>query len=329
MGNAMKPKDFEGIGSAFNHDKERTAEALKKASKAIFTPGTYGSNIHAAVWGEHTADPGRLASGGADNAAKILQTSGMTKELANKAAAQMAENFRSSPLYQFNSAFKGIMKHAPEGFVYTNPLSGFHMNFDKFKTTEAKISVNPKTGKEYKSRQTLQNSIRMPVVDKTSGKPVEGVKQVAFPYARAERDSRGSASGAAALFIQNWDSAIMSKLGTDLKSPHTLHDAIAVPKGKEQKAALAKAVANAYNRTAKIDPIGNLVNQIKDTLKHRERLSAPKGSKPSKAYLKKIAALDAALKHFRSLSQQKPSASTGHNLAGINVPSDNAHFVEE
>ena len=311
----VTPADLKDIGKAYGNDKDKTAEALKKASKAIFTPGTYGSKIHGTTYLSQYTGKQVLASNGARDAAKVLVNSGMTHENATAAAKKMAENFQSSPLQRFNSAFGEVIKNAPAGFVYTNPMSGYQMSFDKFKITKT----------ENKIKSFLSINTRMPTID-AKGNIAE--KQVKIPYALSDRDTRSTNSGAAALFVQNWDSAIISSLGTSTGSSATLHDAIAIPKTTPYKT-LQTQVAAAYNKAAKLDPIKNLADQIKDQLKVNQALAirAKKlgklgGTKPltKKAFTKKLWMVDQSLSNFRKL---------GDGPGIVNVPDGNNHFVEE
>ncbi len=307
-GKAMTADDFKGFGSAYGNDKGKMADAMKEISKKIFTPGTYGSNIHG---GEFTAKDGKryLVSGGAKEAAKLLRASGMSHDDAHKAAQKMAENFQASPMHAFNGAFRGIIKQAPEGFVYKNPMSGFNMTFDKYKAT-----TGITTAQGTRSQIPLRVSPRLEIDGKQT--------QISIPYVKNERDTGKTNSGAAALFIQNWDAAVIANIGNQVKSAKTLHDAIAVQKGARAKKDLMKAVSDSYNKIARIKPIDNLVKQMKAYTINRFRQEHPN---MTKAERKKLVA------HIRAINYARQNfySAMGNNSSIVNVPPDNTHFVEE
>lgn len=324
----LQPDDFKGLGTK---GAASAKDVLKDASKALFTPGTYGSNVHGATYESKISGLTQLASGGAKNAAKLLEESGMKHDLAVKTASKMAENFKSSPLVQFNQSFRELVSEAPEGFVYKNPMSGFDMTFDKYsrnKLEEVVTDRGPRTriakDKDGNPIQ-LSKSIRLTT---TEGKTVDA----RVPYVQQLRDSGKTGSGAAALFIQNWDAAIITELGREMKSAHTLHDAIGIKKGQATK--LHEQVAKAYNKVAKADPIGDLGRQI---AKHVQREFERQHPKPTPAQKRSIerklqSIRNSVLKIRNSTRNPGQPAFTSHdqnNLANVNVKPDNAHFEKE
>jgi hypothetical protein len=314
-GKGLTDADFKGFGSSLGNDKVAMKASIKEAAKSLFTPGTYGSNINAAEYVLKTgpnAGKKMLVSGGAANAAKILRNAGMSWDDAHNTAQKMAANFQSSPIQAFNGSFRKLISTAPEGFVYTNPMSGYRMTFDKHKATETKIGAN---GKKFQS--PLHVSASLKVNDVT--------RDVSIPYALPFRNTSKTGSGAAALFIQNWDSAVISSVGIQMKTANTLHDAIAIPKGASAKKNLQASVAGAYNRVAKLRPVDDLARQIKVFTLQQYKANHPKMSqKERKNLLKKIRAINAAQKNFKNV-MYLPNQGPGI----VKVPVNNDHFVEE
>lgn len=302
-GKAMGPDDFPGLPAG-----EAGGKILKKASKAIFTPGTYGSNVREQVIPAGVVTrPGKagpqqpkeyeafMASDAANNAVKELVKGGMKQADAVKAAGTMVKNYISSPIAKFNESFGDIMKHAPAGFVYTNPVSGFKMNFEKFDVKDA-----------------LKKSLKVTSKDgstKTAG--------VSFPYAGGV-DTAGTRRGVSALFVQNWDAAAMASISNGIKSPYTLHDAIAIPKSivnGNTSNRLNTEVAIAYNKIAKADPVNDMGNQIRTAIQADKYLSPEQKSKS-------IASLDKSLQAFNS------GVGAGGSKS-VNIPTTNQHFVPD
>jgi hypothetical protein len=314
-GKGLTEADFKGFGSKLGNDPKAMQAAIKDASKKLFTPGTYGSKINTAEYTIKTGDNAgkkMLVSGGAANAAKILREAGMSWDDAHNTAKKMAANFQSSPIQAFNGSFRKLISTAPEGFVYTNPMSGYRMTFDKAKATETKIRPN---GKKYQAALHVSASL------KVDGK----TRDVSIPYALPYRNTAKTGSGAAALFIQNWDAAVISSIGINMKTAKTLHDAIAIEKGPNAKSDLQRAVAGAYNKVAQLRPVDDLARQIKVFTLQQYKANHPNMSqKERKNLLKKIRAINAAQKNFRNV-MYLPNQGPGI----VNVPPKNNHFVEE
>jgi len=324
--------DFKGIGTK---GAESPKDVLKEAAKKLFTPGTYGSNIHGALYEVKTGPhAGTLApaSGGTKGAAKVLEESGMSRALAISTAAKMAENFKSSPLVNFNQSFRQLIAHAPEGFVYENPMSGFKMSFDKYSRNKYEEQLSP-SGKPVMKlvKNKDGGTVALSRTQKITGEDGSTIN-LRIPYVNDLRAGRQTNSGAAALFVQNWDAAIITQLGTDLKSAHTLHDAIGIKKGQEKD--LHRYVANAYNKLAKLDPIGNLAKQIIAEHKRQFKITTPK---PTTRDLKKLAsyirAIQSSLLNVRNSTrnpgQPEFTNHNQHNLGNVNVPPTNEHFEKE
>ena len=315
-GKGLTESDFKGFGSALGNDPKAMQASIKEASKKIFTPGTYGSNINAAEYTLKTgpnAGKKMLVSGGAANAAKILRDAGMSHNDAHATAQKMAQNFKDSPIQSFNGSFRKLISTAPEGFIYTNPMSGYRMTFDKHKATETKVGPD---GKKYQAPLRVITNLKV-----SDG----SVKDVSIPYALPFRNTAKTGSGAAALFIQNWDAAVISRVGIDMKTANTLHDAIAIPKGASAKKNLQSSVANAYNMIAKTRPIDDLARQIKVfTIKQTKAANPKMSPKQRKALVKRISQITKAHKEFK-LAMYLPNQGPGI----VKVPQNNNHFVEE
>ena len=314
-GKGLTEADFKGFGSALGNNKEAMKSSIKDAAKSLFTPGTYGSKINDAEFiiktGPNAGKP-MLVSGGAKNAAKILRDAGMSHNDAHATAKKMAQNFQSSPIQAFNGSFRKLISTAPQGFIYTNPMSGYRMTFDKHKATETKVGPD---GKKYQAPLRVITNLK-----------VDGVtKDVSIPYALPFRNTSKTGSGAAALFIQNWDSAVISHIGIKMNTANTLHDAIALPKGASAKTKLQSSVASAYNTVASLRPVDDLARQIKVfTIKQTKAANPKMSPKQRKALVKKISQITTAHKEFKN-AMYLPNQGPGI----VKVPLNNNHFVEE
>jgi hypothetical protein len=236
----------------------------------------------------------------------------MSHNDAHATAQKMAANFQASPIQAFNGSFRKLISTAPEGFVYTNPMSGYRMTFDKSKATETKVGAD---GKKYQAPLRVVTNLK-----------VDGVtKDVSIPYALPYRNTAKTGSGAAALFIQNWDAAVISSVGIQMKTAKTLHDAIAISKDPRAATRLHASVASAYNKVAQLRPVDDLARQIKVFTLQQYKANHPKMSqKERKNLLKKIRAINAAQKNFKNV-MYLPNQGPGI----VKVPVNNDHFVEE
>lgn len=206
--NALTPEDFKGL--------KADGHAIKAVAKTIWTPSSYGSPLGMAT----------------SRAITALKQGGMTDETLIKATARkLTQNFKETQMYNFTPQFKSIISEAPDNFVYTNPMSGFKMSFNEFKT--------------YKHEVILGGHRITASIPTHIGFDKRGVKKM---------------GAAAPLFIQNWDAAVISQLMKDMKSPHTAHDAIGIKKAYQKD--LNKAVVKAMNTVKNHNPIKDLANQI-------------------------------------------------------------------
>jgi hypothetical protein len=243
--------------------------SIKDVAKSIWTPGSYGSK---AVMGGYDSMGVKVMKG--------LVDGGMKPELAKQTAQKMLDNFKETSLAQFAGGFKKIVKEAPENFVYQNPMSGYRMSLNKHDTVRSRIRLTGPDGK------SVQLEAKIPT-------NVNKIK---------------TGSGSAALFVQNWDSAVMSDLMLKNKSPHTIHDAIGI-KGKKKLDDLKASVAISMTKAQDHKPLEDLAKQI--IAQHK------KNGTPQDKLDKHQKALDAALKTLRKSNKK------------YSFKLDNNHFVKE
>jgi hypothetical protein len=265
---------------------------IKDIVKSIWTPGSYGSK---AIMGGYDSMGVKVA--------KKLEAGGMKPELAKSTAKKMLDNFNETSLAQFSPGFRGLIKEAPSNFVYENPMSGYRMSFNKHDTES--ITLRLGGGKQQGSLSTID-------------KPVQ-IK--ATITGKVNKTKTGN--GASALFVQNWDSAVMSDLMLENKSPHTVHDAIGIKFTKAEIAARKKnplnptslhsSVVKSMQKAQKIRPLEDLASQI---LRQHER----NGTTPAELKLVKKR-LEANLKKMRK----------SNTPIKLYTPTDyrDQHFVEE
>jgi hypothetical protein len=237
---------------------------IKEIVKDIWTPGSYGSK----------PSFGGYNSMGVKTA-KALEKAGLSPELAKATSQKMLNNFKETTLAQFSPGFVKIVREAPENFVYENPLSGSRLSFNKHNQEQVRIRLTGSDGKPVQVRALVPTSV----------------------------NSRKTRSGAAALFVQNWDSAVMSDLMLKQRSPHTVHDAIGVKKSMVGR--LNVNVAKSMSTVQKMKPLEDLSKQI---------MAQHKKNGANAAFLAKTQKdLDLALKEIRKSNEQftfKPE--TGH-----------------
>lgn len=241
---------------------------IKEVSKSIWTPGSYGS---------------KPVMGGYDSmgvkVTEKLVAGGMKPVLAKQTAQKMLDNFKESSLATFSPGFRSLMNEAPANFVYENPMSGYRLSFNKYDTATSRIRL---TGAD--------------------GKPVQLRAEIPTAY-----NKRKTASGASALFIQNWDSAVMSDLMLRNKSQHTVHDAIGIKRsrGDVKLKELQASVAQTMAKQQRMDPLKDLTKQIMAQRK--------KNGDPQSKLDKHQKEMDAALARLRkSNSQYKFSSNNNH-----------------
>jgi hypothetical protein len=297
-------RDMMNIGNLLSNPR-----GIKEVVKAVDTPRLYGARasgtikgttktiLSAAGFGTPTKDSPNLKPATAADKAK-----------AKALATTLVSNFKETPIAQFEEKFKGMAKEMPNNFVYTNPVSGFRMSFQKHENEAYRPRMKDDSGKAF------QMSIRTP------GEP-------------SPAKSRNSTMP---LFVQSFDAAVKDIVTVKLNNPYTKHDAFAVARkaGSDEgtPAAVKKlkaTVASAYEQINRVNPIKDLGEQMKaqwkkqigksvvigGTAKNPKRL--PVYTKAD--YEKTVKNIDNAVNNF--FPKGKPPA--------ISIPPDTGHLELE
>jgi hypothetical protein len=221
-------KDMINIGNLANNPS-----GIKDVVKSVDTPRLYGARSTGTVKGATK---------------EILKQAGLTKPTpeerakATTLAKNLVNNFKETPIAQFEEKFKLMAKEMPNNFVYTNPVSGFRMAFQKHAVETYRPEMTDSAGKKF--RMTVQ----------TPGNP-------------SLAQSRNSTMP---LFVQSFDAAVKDYVTVSLNNPYTKHDAFAVPRSVGSRNGLPKSVdklkatvADAYTKINRANPIGDLAKQMK------------------------------------------------------------------
>jgi hypothetical protein len=270
---SLTKSDFEGFDSSKG--------SIKVASKAIWTAGSYGSKPQFGI-------PKGKDQAMGNKVMDELVKGGMKPELAKQTAQKMLNNFKETSLANFTPGFKKIIAEAPENFVYENPMSGYRMSFNNYDTKRMTLVLGQGAGGKGSS-SLIAGKVRV---------------QTDVPTTVNSNKTR---SGSAALFVQNWDSAVMSDLMLKNRSPHTVHDAIGINKSRLKS--LQESVANSMAAAQKYEPLEDLAKQIMKQHK--------KNKTPQQTLDKHQKDLEKALKQLRK-SQEK-----------FKFQKNNNHFVYE
>jgi hypothetical protein len=264
---SLTDADFKGF------DEKKAS--IKEIAKSIWTPGSYGSAPNMAGYSSMGV---KVTEG--------LVKGGMKPELAKQTAQKMLNNFKETSLAKFSKGFTKIIGEAPENFVYENPMSGYRMSFNKHNTEKVYLTLG--TNRRSSGSSSSQN---------------EAVKLRAD--VPTTTNSRKTRSGAAALFVQNWDSAVMSDLMLKQRSPYTVHDAIGVKKSMVGR--LNANVAKSMMTAQKYKPLEDLSNQI---MKQHEKNGA------SPTFLAKTRKdLDLAIQQIRKSDEQFTFSAQNNHFA--------------
>ena len=289
----IKPSDLD-IGTLM-----RDKENIKKVVKAVDTPRLYGAR----------------ASGTINNTTKeILKRSGYDtskgqpaapKEMQDKAkalATKLVNNFEKTPIAQFEKSFKGLAKQMPDNFVYTNPVNGFKMAFQKHDMVSTRANVVDQDGKPFKI------SIRTP----------------------GEANPSQSRNSAMPLFVQSFDAAVKDAVATKLKNPYSKHDAFAITNSSQLRP-LRETVADAYQKIHNANPINDMARQMKAQLARQigspvrvggsKRLGYKYKTYTKVMYAKQALEINKAVNAFPGFSNGKPPP--------IKVPSTGDHLEFE
>lgn len=224
-------KSMVNIGNLANNP-----EGIKKVVKSVDTPRLYGARATGTVKG---ATKEILTQAGFD---KTNRPTAADKVKATTLATALVKNFEQTPIAQFEAKFKDLAAQAPDNFVYTNPVNGFKMSFQKHDTVSVRVDVKDEKGDPFK------------IAIRTPGTPSLSKSKTAMMP----------------LFVQSYDAAVKDYVTATLKNPYTKHDAFAVTKQKSKNEGvtvevekLKKTVADAYMKINKANPIGDLAAQMK------------------------------------------------------------------
>jgi hypothetical protein len=298
-------RDMMNIGNLLSNPK-----GMKDVVKKVDTPRLYGARENGTING---ATKEILKQAGFGNPTKenpsLKPATAVDKAKAKALATTLVKNFRETPIAQFEEKFKGMAKEMPNNFVYTNPVSGFRMSFQKHENEAYRPRMKANDGKEF------QMSI------KTPGEP-------------SPLKSRNSTMP---LFVQSFDAAVKDIVTVKLNNPYTKHDAFAVPKVAARTARegtpgavkkLKATVAGAYEQINRVNPIKDLGEQMKKQWKGQIGKTVVIGGtakNPKRKlytaddYVKTVKNIDNAVNNF--FPKGKPPA--------ISIPPDTGHLELE
>lgn len=244
-------RDMLNIGTLADNPSE-----IKKIVKLVDTPRLYGARASGTARGV-AIEVIKRAGFGKDNPA--------TPEIKAKAtllANTLVNNFGETPMAKFEAKFKGLAKEVPDNFVYTNPVNGFRMSFQKHDMAIQRYQLVDEKGKKFTA------SARVP----------------------EEPNKNKSANSAMPLFVQSMDAAVKDEIMVRLKNPFSKHDAFAVDRRKGEAAVkeLRQVAADAYTKINRANPIGDLGEQMKKQWKAQIGSEVRYGGTRKKGYKYKI-----------------------------------------
>lgn len=296
-------RDMMNIGTLLSNPS-----GMKDVVKKVDTPRLYGARASGTVKGA-TKEILKQAGFGTPTKEKpnLKLATAADKAKATALATTLVKNFKETPIAQFEEKFKSMAKEMPNNFVYTNPVSGFRMAFQKHENEAYRPRMKDDTGKAF------QMSIRTP------GEP-------------SPAKSRNSTMP---LFVQSFDAAVKDVVTVKLNNPYTKHDAFAVTRQVSGREGTPKAVeklkttvAGAYEQINKANPIKDLGDQMKSQWKSQIGKTVVVGGtakNPKRKlytvadYDKTVKNIDTAVKNF--FPSGKPPA--------ISIPSDTGHLELE
>jgi hypothetical protein len=206
---------------------------IKKVVKAVDTPRLYGGRPGQTIL---STTQTILDKAGYGNDSKNIPTPAI-KEKAKSLATKLVNNFDLTPIAKFEKGFNEVAKLMPDNFVYTNPINGFKMAFQKHDMVSTRVALKDQNGNPFKI------SIRTP----------------------GEVNTQQSKSSAMPLFVQSFDAAVKDEVAVRLKNVMSKHDAFAIT-STSQLPKLRETVASAYTKIHKADPINDLARQMKAQL---------------------------------------------------------------
>ena len=244
-------RDMLDIGGLADNPSE-----IKKIVKLVDTPRLYGARAAGTARGVESEIIKR-AGFGKDNPA-----SAEVKSKAKLLATTLVNNFGETPMAQFEAKFKGLAKEVPDNFVYTNPVNGFRMSFQKHDVSVYRGFLKTDDGKEVRATARYPD----------------------------EPNKNKSTNSAMPLFVQSMDAAVKDEIMVRLKNPFSKHDAFAVDRRKGEAAVkeLRQVAADAYTKINRANPIGDLGEQMKKQWKAQIGSEVRYGGTRKKGYKYKI-----------------------------------------
>lgn len=293
----LTKKDFNIGGLLSKKDAEGELSGVKKVVKAVDTPRLYGARSTGTIKG--TTDMILTQAGYDSKKGKPAPVEDRIK--AKILAEKLVNNFEHTPIYQFEQKFKSLAKEMPDNFVYTNPVSGFRMGFQKHNMTLTRLELKDQDNKAFAV------SVRTP----------------------GEPSSLKSRNSAMPLFVQSMDAAVKDIVTVEMKNPYTKHDAFAV-KSNAEVTKLKKVVASAYQRIHDANPINDLAAQMKKQLEKQIGKSVRAGGTKNRPkykiyslddYNKQVIKINNAVNAFPGFSNNRPPS--------ITIPDNTGHLEYE
>jgi len=296
-------RDMMDIGNLLSNPS-----GMKDVVKKVDTPRLYGARASGTVNGA-TKEILKQAGFGTPTKEnpKLKPATTADKAKAKALATTLVNNFKETPIAQFEEKFKGMAKEMPNNFVYTNPVSGFRMSFQKHAIEPYRPMMKDDNGKEFKM------SIRTP------GEP-------------SPLKSRNSTMP---LFVQSFDAAVKDIVTVNLNNPYTKHDAFAVTRkagsreGTDVKVEKLKAtVAGAYMKIHKANPIKDLGEQMKKQWKSQIGKTVVIGG-TAKNPKRKLYTADDYVKTVKKIDNAVNNFFPSGKPPSISIPPDTGHLELE
>lgn len=272
-------KDDLAIGTLMSNK-----ENIKKVVKAVDTPRLYGGKPGQTIL---STTKEILNRAGHDASKGEPPPSIETKAKARALATKLVQNFDSTPIAKFEKSFNQLAKEMPDNFVYTNPVNGFKMAFQKHDMVATRVALKDQNGAAFNI------NIRTP----------------------GEVNTGRSKSSAMPLFVQSFDAAVKDHVATKLKNPMSKHDAFAVTSGSQVNV-LKKTVADAYTKIHKANPIKDLAEQMKRQLEKQigspvriggnRKIGYKYRTLTKVEYVKHVKRINNAVNNFPGFSNGKP-----------------------
>jgi hypothetical protein len=274
-------------------------EDIKKVIKAVDTPRLYGARANGTI--QNTTKE-IIKRSGFDTSKGQPSPPNEIQDKAKALATKLVNNFEKTPIARFEKSFKTLAKEMPDNFVYTNPVNGFKMAFQKHDMVSTRANVLDQDGNPFKI------SIRTP----------------------GEANPSQSRNSAMPLFVQSFDAAVKDAVATKLKNPYSKHDAFGITNSSQLRP-LKETVAAAYQKIHDTNPINDMARQMKAQLERQigspvrvggsKRLGYKYKTYTKAMYEKQVQNIDNAVNGFPGFSNGKPPP--------IRVPSTGDHLEYE